>query len=242
MSVKHFFDYLQNSFDEVKRKEEINITEAATLISNSCSKGGRFYVFGSGHSHMIAEEIYLRAGGLALVKGILPPELMLHEMPNKSTYLERLPGYAESLLQLYKVSDNDTLMIISNSGRNIVPVEMALKAKEIGTKIITLSSINNNIDSESRHESGQKIQNIADISIDNHTPKGDAGYLVPSLSTPIGAVSTFTGVAIIQAIITQTIENLVNKGFEVPVFKSSNLDGADNYNKELFEKYYGYWK
>lgn len=242
MSVRSYLDYLQEIFDEVKENEETNIKKAAELVSKSCEQGGRFYVFGSGHSHMIAEEVYLRAGGLAWIKGILPGELMLHEMPNKSTYLERLEGYGETLLDLYKVEKKDTLLIVSNSGRNNVPVEMALKAKEIGTKVITLSSVKNNQESISRHKSGLKINDIADVSIDTHSSKGDAGYFVKDFATPIGASSTFTGVAIAQSIVTQAIENMVSNGMNPPVFKSSNVDGADEYNAQLFDQYYGYWK
>ena len=91
-------------------------------MTESCLKGGRLYVFGSGHSHLIAEELYIRAGGLALVHAILPPEMMLNTMPTKSTLLERLEGYAPALIELYHVEANDTLLIISNSGRNAVPV------------------------------------------------------------------------------------------------------------------------
>jgi|SRR5690625_113705 len=242
MSVKKYFDYLNTIFNEVIENEIEQIHEAAKLVAESCEKNGRFYVFGSGHSHMIAEEVYLRAGGLAWVKGILPGELMLHEMPNKSTYLERLEGYGESLLKLYEIDKNDTLLIASNSGRNNVPVEMALKAKELGVKVISLSSVEKNREIPSRHKSKLKINDIADISIDNRAPKGDAGFEIEGLDTAVGASSTFTGVAIVQGIVTHAIELMVEKGIKPPVFKSSNVDGADSYNSELFDKYYGYWK
>ena len=82
-----YFAHAQNKLQQVLEHELPNIKIAADYVTESCKNGGKFYVFGSGHSHMIAEELYLRAGGLALVHGILPPELMLHEMANKSTYL-----------------------------------------------------------------------------------------------------------------------------------------------------------
>ena len=90
-----FFEHAQRKLQQVLEQEMPSIRAAAELVTESCAQGGKFYVFGSGHSHMIAEELYLRAGGLALVHAILPPELMLHEMPNKSTYLERVEGYAQ---------------------------------------------------------------------------------------------------------------------------------------------------
>ena len=96
-------DYLLHVEEILKKTiatQEESLLKAADMVTDSCLNNGRFYVFGSGHSHMIAEEIYIRAGGLAYVKAILPPELMLHEMPNKSTYLERLEGYSDAMLNL----------------------------------------------------------------------------------------------------------------------------------------------
>ena len=122
MSIaKQYLQYVTEILQKTIDTQEEALEQAAEAVCESCLEGGRFYVFGSGHSHMIAEELYIRAGGLAYVKAILPPELMLHEMPNKSTWLERLGGYAEAMIKLHKVGEKDTILIISNSGRNIVP-------------------------------------------------------------------------------------------------------------------------
>jgi uncharacterized phosphosugar-binding protein len=102
-TAARFFDHAQKKLQQVLEHEMPNIQTAAEFVTETCKAGGRFYVFGSGHSHLIAEELYLRAGGLCLVHAILPPELMLHEMPNKSTYLERVEGYAPALVELHRV-------------------------------------------------------------------------------------------------------------------------------------------
>lgn len=237
-----YLKYISKILEETIKTQCENIEKASKYVSESCLKGGRFYVFGSGHSHMVAEEVYIRAGGLAYVRAILPPELMLHEMPNKSTYLERLDGYSEAILNLYKVDENDTLMIISNSGRNNVPVEMALEAQKRGTKVIALTSLKHSMNTTSRHKSGKKLYEVADVVIDNGAPKGDAAFEIQGLDTPTGPTSDAIGIAIAQSLIAQVIDNLIIRGHKPPVFKSSNVDGADNYNNELFDKYYGYWK
>ena len=106
MSVtKKYLDVLQSKLNEIVETQVENIEAAAKLVVESCENGGRFYVFGSGHSHMVAEEIYIRAGGLGYVKAILPPELMLHEMPNKSTWLERLDGFSKAMLDEYDYNE-----------------------------------------------------------------------------------------------------------------------------------------
>ena len=237
-----FFDHARNKLQQVLEAELPNIRIAADFVTESCRKGGRFYVFGSGHSHMIAEELYLRAGGLALVHAILPPELMLHEMPNKSTFLERVEGYAQSLVELYRVDSRDTILVISNSGRNAVPVEMCLAAKAKGARVIALTSMQHSSGCTSRHSSGKKMYEIADVTIDNHGEPGDAAFPIEGLDTLIGPTSSITGITIAQALVCQVVDNLVKAGITPPVFKSSNVDGGDGHNNRMFETYYGYWK
>ena len=233
-----YFDYCIEALQKTAERQLKNIEKAAEAVTKSCLKGGRFFVFGSGHSHMIAEEAYLRAGGLAYVKAILPPELMLHQMPKKSSQMERLEGYGKVLLELYEVADKDILMIISNSGRNPVPVEMAMTAKEKGVPVIALTSLDHSKHTASRHKSGKKLYEIADIVIDNGSPKGDAGFQIKGLDTPVGSYSSVTGMMMIQGLIAEVIDNLAKSGHQPPVFKSSNVDGSDDYNEMLFDKYY----
>ena len=241
-TVTRFFHHAQNKLQQVLEHEMPNIQLAANFVTESCKQGGKFYVFGSGHSHMIAEELYLRAGGLALVHGILPAELMLHEMANKSTYLERIEGYSQALVELYRVDEKDTVMVISNSGRNAVPVEMCLAAKEKGAKVIAMTSMQHSSNCTSRHSSGKKMYEIADVTIDNWGEPGDAAFPIEGLDSTIGPTSSITGITIAQALVCQVVDNLVKAGIEPPVFKSSNIDGGDAHNNQMFDKYYGYWK
>ena len=237
-----YIEYLQSKLQEVLDNEMPNIEKAAQLMTESCLKGGRIYVFGSGHSHLIAEEMYIRAGGLALVHAILPPETMLSSMATKSTMIERLEGYAPALVELYHIDEKDTLMVISNSGRNAVPVEMCMAAKAKGANVVALTSMKHSSSSTSRHSSGKRMFEIADVTIDNRAEKGDSGLKIDGLETLVGPVSDGTGIAIAQALINEVIDRLLQAGMEPPVFVSSNVDGGDEKNAALYEKYYGYWK
>lgn len=222
---------------QLREEETGNIERGAALLFDSHQKGGRFYVFGTGHSHMIAEEIYTRAGGYAPVRAILPPEFMLHEMPNKSTLLERLSGYAAVLLKLYRVQPGDVLLIISNSGRNTVPVEMAQLAKEMDCGVIAITSLAHSAAVAPRAELGKRLFELADVVLDNKSVPGDAGFSVEGLDTPMGPTSTITGAALAHALVLAFVQKLIQAGIQPPVFKSSNLDGADAYNETLFDTY-----
>ena len=241
-TASRYFAHLQNKFQEVLDHELPNIEKASELVAQSCLKGGRFYVFGTGHSHLIAEEFYIRAGGLALVHAILPPEMMLSSMATKSTLLERLEGYAPALVELYHIDEKDTLMVVSNSGRNAVSVEMCMAAKAKGANVVALTSMKHSSSCTSRHSSGKRMFEVADVVIDNRAEKGDAGLQIEGLETYIGPVSDGTGIAIAQALINEVIERMVKAGVEPPVFCSSNVDGGDEKNAHLYETYYGYWK
>jgi uncharacterized phosphosugar-binding protein len=168
---------------------------------------------------------------------------MVHQQPiTKGTYLERVEGYAPALVELYRVGPEDTIMVISNSGRNAIPVEMCLAAKEKGAKVIAMTSMKHSASCTSRHSSGKKIYEIADVTIDNCAEKGDAAFPIEGLEARIGPTSTVTGVVIAEAIVCQVVDGLVKAGVEVPVFVSSNVDGGDEKNDQLFKQYYGYWK
>jgi len=213
------------------------IWQAATLISNSLSVEGWIYTFGTGHSHLLAEEIFYRAGGFARVRPLLLPQLMLHESATGSTDEERKEGYAPILFQEYTVTKNDVLLIFSNSGRNAVPIELATYAREQGTKVIVITNLAHSKSVTSRHVSGLKLYQLGDVVLDNFGEIGDAAITLDGLDTPIGPTSTVIGTALLQAICVEASAQLLAKGITPEVFASSNSDQGASHNETLLDAY-----
>lgn len=237
--IQEYGNSIKEKIDKVVQNEAGKIQAAADMIFETLSNDGKFFIAGSGHSHMMAEEIYVRAGGFAAIHPILDPELMLHQHPLKSTMVERLSGYADVLLDQYGVGSKDVLIVVSNSGRNAFPVEMALGAKGRYCKVIALTNLTHSLAVSSRHSSGKRLMDVADLVIDNAGDFGDAATKIPGLETPVGATSTILGAFIMQSLITEVVQNYVKEGMEPPVFRSSNVDGADERNRLLMEEYCG---
>jgi uncharacterized phosphosugar-binding protein len=196
------------------------VREAADLISTALGEGRRWWVFGTGHSHMIAEEVYGRAGGLTDVKAILEPALMLHEGLLKSSLLERRSGLAEDLLDVHPVQSGDVVMIISNSGRNAVPVEFATGCRQRGAKVIALTSLEHSRAVASRAPSGHKLFEVADVVIDNCGTVGDAA--IDGEVGAVGPTSTVVGALLVQAVVVETVGRMLGAGRSVRILNSLN--------------------
>ncbi|WP_350279463.1 SIS domain-containing protein [Kribbella sp. HUAS MG21] len=199
------------------------IRVAAGLVADALAGGRTFWVFGTGHSHTLAEELYGRAGGLADVRAILEPGLMLHEGLQKSSLLERLPGLADVLLEINPLAAGDVVLIASNSGRNAVPVEFALGARERGVQVIALTSLAHSNAVTSRAPGGQRLFETADVVIDNCGVPGDALITVPGTPEPTGATSTLVGVLLLQALTVEVVTRLTERGQTPNVLRSLNV-------------------
>ncbi|MEV4267618.1 SIS domain-containing protein [Kribbella sp. NPDC049584] len=199
------------------------IRVAAGLVAEALAGGKRFWVFGTGHSHALAEELYGRAGGLADVRAILEPGLMLHEGLQKSSLLERLPGLAAVLLEVNQLASGDVVLIASNSGRNAVPVEFALGARERGAQVIALTSLAHTTSTTSRAPGGQRLFETADVVIDNCGVPGDALIEVPGSPELTGATSTTVGAMLVQALTVEIVTRLAERGETPNVLRSLNV-------------------
>ncbi len=223
--------------DRIENDGAQSIEKTAELISKTLVSGNRIYLFGTGHSHMLSEELFYRAGGLVNIQPILVEPLMLHISASASTVAEREEGMAQRIFDEYKMSKDDTVIIISNSGRNGVIVDMALLCKENGLNTVALTNLEHTFSGASRHKSGKRLCEIADIVLDNFGCVGDACVEVDGVSGKICPTSTVTGALILNAAVARAVELCAEKGFYPEHFASSNVDGGDEINNALVEKY-----
>ena len=236
MLYKEYFNEIEGLLTQVESSQSDTIEQAAELIADCMEAGGIVHVFGSGHSHMMAEELYHRAGGLVPISAMLDPNLSSFGLL-KSSALERKEGYAEVVLDTYGVRSGEVLIVVSNSGINPVPVEMALGGKQRGAKVIAVTSASNYADVPSRMSDGARLAEVADLVFDTHVPRGDAVIELEGLAVKTGAASTIVGAALLNATMVEVVHILQDRGIEPPVLKSQNVPGGDDWNKELIERY-----
>jgi uncharacterized phosphosugar-binding protein len=221
----------------VQQREPVNAL--ARAMADTIEQGRAVFLFGTGHSSLLAQELFYRAGGLVCLQPMLESALMLHESASKSTQLERIPAYAQVLIEHYHVGQGDLLVIISNAGRNPLGVELALLAKAAHCTVAALTSLAHSRAEASRHASGLHLFEVADIVLDNLGQPGDACVEYDGFPGKAAPTSTVVGAALLQAAAAQTVEFLLSDGHRPEVFASSNVDGGDAINRAYLERYKG---
>jgi uncharacterized phosphosugar-binding protein len=222
--------------EEIAQEERNTIRAAAELVADTVAAEGLIHIFGTGHSHMLAEEMFYRAGGLAAVNPILVESLMLHTGAENSTRLERQPGLAAGIFADLPLKTGDTLIVASNSGGNAVCEELAQLAREAGAGVVAIIS-RRHARQSAREGAGSRLVGMADVVIDNHGQVGDASVDIEGFGLRVAPTSTVAGAAIVNTIVSEAVEILIGRGVDVEVFSSSNVGGGDAANAELVARY-----
>ena len=236
MLMNDYARILTDGITNIAESQSEKIEEAATLLCDTLCHDGLIYVFGCGHSHMLAEETFYRAGGLACVYPLFNEPLMLHESASLSSHLERESGWAEKVLSPCVFGPHDALICVSTSGVNGVPVEVAAEARRRGVKVIGITSSAYDEDAP-RNAENMHLWEVCDVWADNAAPHGDACLQPVGLPVKMTPTSTVFSAFIINSMLAQAVQMALARGVEPPVFLSGNIEGGHEYNRKLIERY-----
>jgi len=238
MFADSYINIVQETIRKAWDEQTAVFSQAADAIRTALENKHSVYIFGCSHAGILAEEVFYRTGGLAVINPIFYPGFMLNTRPiTMTSQLERIDGLGKILLQQNHVKAGDVLILHSVSGRNNVPVEMALEAKALGVSTICFTNLAYSGSVTSRHPSGKRLFEVCDIVIDNCGCIGDAAITLEGLPERIGPTSTAVGTALVNALVIETVGGMLADGVFPPVFMSANLDGGDAHNKQIFETY-----
>jgi uncharacterized phosphosugar-binding protein len=237
MSAAAYLERVASMLEQLRREQLGRIEAAAGVVADALRRDAIVHIFGTGHSHMLAEEALYRAGGLAAANAILDPGLMLGDGALASTRLERVSGYAEIVAGKYTFSPGDVLIVISNSGVNAVPVEMATLGKRAGLTVIAVCALSYASATEPAAEVGRRLPDVADLTLDNLGEPGDAVVALDGGGLRSGPTSTVMGAAVLNAVFVEAAARIAADGVDPPVYRSSNMPGAAEHNRELVERY-----
>lgn len=222
---------LREVLDEALTAEVESVRAAAEILVQTFEAQGLLYIFGSGHSHMFAEEAFYRAGGAVRVCPVLKSPYMLHEGAVRSTRLERESGHAKDVLAGYHFNvARDCMLVVSNSGVNALPVEVAQSAKALGLPVLAITS-RRYADSVARP--GPRLHDVADLVIDNHCPPGDALVPLGKGLPASGPASTVVGLALLNTLIVEACSLQLQRGDRPQVLLSANMPGAADHNEAI---------
>lgn len=227
-----YFDALRDLLDTIREEELPIVREAAAAIADRVAEGGRIFAFGASHSSLPVQDIVYRAGGLMLINPLYGPgiEALTTRPTTLGSAMEQMPGYAEVLLDNSPLREGDALIVVSVSGRNAVPVELAREARARGILVIGLTSRKYTDAVSSRVPDGTKLLDHADILLDNHVDPGDAVLSREGLPQKFTSASGVTSTAILHSLSAAIIDELAGRGIEPPVFLAANLDGGKEWN------------
>jgi uncharacterized phosphosugar-binding protein len=238
--------WIEHAIEIVQRLAESQadaMESAARIAMRSIAAGGVVYAFGTGHSRIPVEEFFPRYGSYPGFQPLAELSMTFHTQvvgangQRQAMFIERTEGLAAEILASYRFRTDDSMFVFSVSGINAVPVEMAIGAREAGLPVVAVTSMRETMASAPRHRSGTRLCDHADVIIDLGSPIGDALCTVPGLRVPVGPVSTFAAVAIVNEIKVRAAELLAEAGAMPPVITSEQLVGAEQ-SRASFELAY----
>ncbi|GAB3918857.1 sugar isomerase domain-containing protein [Larkinella terrae] len=240
--IDSYLEKCRQLIDTVER-QTTQLQQAAQWFADTILAGRMVHVFGSGHSRIMVEEMWPRYGSFPGFNPIVELSLTFHNLvvgangQRQAMFLENVSGLAERILRNYDLSEQDTALVISSSGCNVVPIEMAEEFQKRGVKVVALITKEHSDRSTSKRQDGLKLSDFADLILDTGAPVGDAMVSVPGLDTPVAPGSTVGGALIINSIKAELARLLTEAGHPPKVLTAGVVAGSERAT-ELFEAAY----
>ena len=218
------------------------IRTAARRCADAIAEDRYLYVIGTGgHSYIASEEMFWRAGGLVPIYPILDPGLSLSHGAWRSNLVERTPGYIIPILKYHGLGKGDVLIVCNAYGLNAATIDAATEGKRLGATVIGVTSTEfaarTPADHPSRHPSRQNLHEIVDIFLNTCLPYGDAVVEIPGCPQKVAPSSSLGTAFVLNCLVATTVEELVGRGIDPPVWMSANLPGGDEANRKHFDKH-----
>ena len=233
MIIERYFNIITSILEKIKNTQSDKINTVGGMVAEVIENGGIVYVFGCGHSHLAALDCFYRSGGLANVSAVLDTDLMLHNGAAKSSKMEKMHGIAAAVFERYCITKNDILFVISTSGKNAVPVEMAQEAAKHGVKTVGIVSSDYFADKKDK----PMLFEVCDAFIDNCVPHGDAVLELCGSNVNMGSVSTAASTFIMQTVLAIGAQIALENGADVPVYMSGNVEGGSEFNEKIIKRF-----
>ncbi len=234
-----FFDAAIGLLRRVRDEESGHIAAAGAAVAGAVASGGRLFAFGAGHSSLAAQDVVYRAGGLAVMNLLAVPGAVGVDVTPATlgSALERVDGLAAAVLDASPARAGDVLFVVSLSGRNALPVEMASHARALGLTVVGVTSVAYAKETTSRHRSGTFLKDHCDVVLDSKIAVGDAELALEGVAAPFGPASTVVTSALMQAVMAAAAQELVGRGVEPPLLRSGNVDGGHEWNTRVMDEY-----
>lgn len=242
--MQEYFDQCIAYMTKIKEEERERISTVAKLIADQIEKDKLIYIWGpGGHSNMNAMEVFFRAGGLMHVSAILDEGTMISSGALRSMAIERTPGYGRIVIDDNQIGKDDLLIIANAYGINSACLDAAFRAKELGATTIAITSVEHAksipANHPARHPSKKNLYSVCDYYIDTKVPVGDAVIRIPGIDQPMGAISTMCNAYTMNCLMMSAAEILGERGIEVPLWKSGNCPGGDEWNNKYIARFKG---
>ncbi len=239
---QRYFEVMQGVVDRVLETQGDAITRAAEILADTTERGGIIYGFGTGHSHLVCDDAFWRAATPANYCALLEQSATGAFEITKSYYVENTYGIGSLVVDYNRITSDDCMIIISNSGNNIAPVDAALRARELGVPVIAITAVGYSDYLAAKHRGGVKLKDVADVVLDNCSLVGDAAVEIEDFPMRVGATSTIPAVYLQNAALVEMVDVLVRRGLEPDVYYNGHMAFMDpscaDHNDRLVDKYF----